>query len=270
MSWHLQASEYRWRSPAGGSLEFSVFGSDFLAGVREWRRAGTAAGPGRRLPIHHLFALDGRLASGPLVLNAGQWSHHVRGADLIAESPYSDQTPTGIECYWRPEARAVQGMMLEWWVSANTRLLDEQVQWSVSSEFELEWLELGKTDAAGHVTEWCPLPDGQTQAGSSSSTWEEPLAGQLAVLARLSEGAGYLALAAAVGDQRSLQIDLRRGENGRARARIQHELEMGFLEKGVIRRARLCLLWLADSESIRDEVRTLLREFYLSPQPLTV
>jgi len=270
MSWHLQASQYRWQSTDAGSLQFAVALSNLLAGVRDWQWSQTPGLAERPAPILSLFALRGRLDSGPLAMTSQDWVHHVRGHDLIAELPYSDQVPTGIECYWRPQTRDAGGLVIEWLVSANTRLLDEQIHWTVASEMEVEWLELGQTAADGRVLEWRPMPDGETEVGSTSSTWQEPLAGQLALLAKLPAGAGYVAMAAAVGDQRRIKVGLRRGENGTAHATLQHELQMGFLEKGVIRRARLWFMWMPGGESFRAEVQAQLQAFYLSPPPLTV
>lgn len=265
MSWKFQAIRYLWRASASASPQFSLALPDVLEGAQGW------LGPdGRPFPISQLFALEGRLNAGALSWDATDLQHHVRGQDLILEYPYSDDTPTGVECYWRPEESAEGGFAVQWLVSANTRLLDENIQWSVASEFQVASIEVGTTDDSGACSEFVALGNGVAVWESSPTTWESPLVGQKVLLMKLADDAGWLALAAAPGDQRQLRVDVAPDHRGGQRVAVRYELQMGFLEKGVIRRARLWCLWLPSNKYSLECLRKRLHEFYCSPQPLTV
>lgn len=265
MSWKFQANRYLWRPSAGGAPRFSLGLPDVLQGARGWFGLH-----GQALPIKQLFALEGRLTSGVLSWDARDLQHHVRGQDLILDYPYSEDTPTGVECYWRPEALFGGGLAVEWWVSANTRLLDENIEWSVASDFQATSIEVGNTDDSGTVTEFSRVEIGPSVWKSTPTTWESPLAGQKVLLIELAGDAGWVVMAVAPGDQRQLQVDVAPDLNGGQRITVRSELQMGFLEKGVIRRARLWCLWLPVHEYSRDRVQEQVHAFYRSPQPLTV
>jgi len=265
MSWERTAAEYRWRATQADSLECVVDLADLGEGIRQWMQP--SRGP---LPLTRAFALRGRLRSGPLTWDAAQWHHHVRGQDLIAELPYSEQTPTGIEFYWRAAELAGGGFRLEWLVSANTRLLDEVIEWSVDFDAQANQLRLGTSDAAGYVANWQELPAGQRVIETPPLTWEAPATGQAALWATLPGDAGSLVWAAAPGDQCGLAAELSPAGAAVHDVSLTYRLQMGFLEKGVIRRARLWLLWLPDRQNAAAVVAEHLQQFYLSPPPLTV
>ncbi len=265
MSWERTAAEYRWRATQAESLECVVDLADVGGGITQWLRPGR--GP---LPLTRAFALRGRLRSGPWTWDAAQWQHHVRGEDLIAELPYSEQTPTGIEFYWRAAEMAGGGFRLEWLVSANTRLLDEVIEWSVDFSCQVSQMRLGTSDGHGRVANWHPLPAGQSEVQTPPLTWEAPATGQPALWATLPGDAGSLAWATTPGDQCGLTMALSPAADGVSDASLNYRLQMGFLEKGVIRRARLWLLWLPECQNAAESVAEQLRQFYLSPPPLTV
>jgi hypothetical protein len=265
MSWKFQAIRYLWQPSSGETPQFSLEFPDVLHGGQGWLGAD-----GRAIPVLQLFALQGRLKAGSLSWDAGDLEHHVRGQDLILEYPYSDSTPTGVECYWRPEELVGGGLAVQWLVSANTRLLDENIQWSVVSEFQAASCAVGSTDETGGCAEFFGLKDGHSAWDSTPSTWDSPLAGQKVLLIKLVDDAGWVALAAAPGDQRQLRVDLVPGKGDSLRASVRYELQMGFLEKGVIRRARLWCIWLPMSENAPALMERHLQDLYRSPQPLTV
>lgn len=265
MSWKFQAIQYQWWAAAEDTPRFQLGLPDVLEGAIRWQSP-----EGHPFPLFRLFALEGHLKSGVLAWNAGDLQHHVRGNDLILEYPYSDSTPTGVECYWRPTPISAGGLALEWLVSANTRLLDEHIQWSVASEVAATSVMVGVTNAAGSCTEFTALEPGRSEWESSPTTWESPLTGQRIVLLDLPDAAGCLAVATAPGDQRRIHVELAPGRPGVFKVSIRYDLQMGFLEKGVIRRARLWCLWLPSSLNSRERILDLLGEFLLSPQPLTV
>ncbi|MBL8891728.1 MAG: hypothetical protein JNL67_17240 [Planctomycetaceae bacterium] len=265
MSWKFQAIQYQWWAAEENTPRFRLGLPDVLDGAVDWQLPNGGA-----LPLHRLFALEGHLKAGVLAWSASDLQHHVRGSDLILEYPYSESTPTGVECYWRPTVIPAGGMSLEWLVSANTRLLDENIQWSVASEFEAAGVVVGVTDAAGGCAEFTALERGRSEWESSPTTWESPLAGQRIVLLDLPNAAGSVAIATAAGDQRQLCLELVPTKAGVFNVSIKYDLQMGFLEKGVIRRARLWCLWLPSNLDSRERMLDLLREFLSSPQPLTV
>lgn len=265
MSWERTAAEYRWRATEGGSLECAVDLASLDAGMTRWSGPG-----GVPLPLSQAFALRGKLKSGPLTWEPSQWQHHVRGADLIVELPYSEQTPTGIEFYWRAAEIAGGGFRLEWLVSANTRLLDEVIDWSVDFKCQVNQLRLGTSDGHGRVAHWHPVSAGVQQIETPPLSWEAPATGQPALWATLPDAAGALAWATAPGDQCGLSVTLAATDSTTLDASLSYHLQMGFLEKGVIRRARLWLLWLPERPGLAEAVAEQLRQFYLSPPPLTV
>lgn len=265
MSWKFQANQYQWSAAAKSTPRFLLGLPKVLDGAVGWQSPN-----GDPFPLLRLFALEGHLKSGVLAWNAEDLQHYVRGSDLIIEYPYSDSTPTGVQCYWRPTPIPAGGLALEWLVSANTRLLDEHIQWSVASEFEATAVAVGVTDEAGSCAEFTALEQGRTEWESTPTTWESPLAGQRIVLLDLPNAAGCIAMATAPGDQRRLCLDLTPTRVGSFKVSIRYDLQMGFLEKGVIRRARLWCLWLPSNLNSRERILDLLGEFLLSPQPLTV
>ena len=274
MSWKFQGIRYQWMDAANASLQFSLGLPNVLAGPVTWH------GPnGRPVPIRQLFALTGKLRAGALAWDARELQHHVRGQDLICEYPYSEATPTGIECYWRPAVLDAGGLTLEWFVSANTRLLDENIEWSAASEFVAETVEAGCTGESGECTNYSSVAVGQTEWASEPTTWESPLKGQTTLVMKLANEAGWLAMATAPGDQRRLRVNVSKNLAGGFSVAVHNELQMGFLEKGVIRRARLWCLWLPaageppaaiDELEIRSVIQQQLQSFFCSPQPLTV
>ena len=93
------------------------------------------------------------------------------------------------------------------------------------------------------------------------------MSGQHAILMRLADGQGQVLLATAPGDQRQLTVTW--SDSARGWVEVRHQLEMGFLEKGVIRRARLFFVWLP-TEASHEDASEALQLWYRLPQPLTV
>jgi hypothetical protein len=265
MSWKFQAIRYLWQSAANGTPCFSVGLPNVLDGAIGWFGAD-----GEALPVARLFAWQGQQKGSPLTWDAGALEHYVRDQDLILDYPYSDDLPTGIECYWRPKDLIGGGLAIEWLVSANTRRLDEHMTCSVLSEFRAASIEVGSTDDSGACTEFSSVSNACSIWDSTPSTWESPLAGQKVLWIKLVDDAGWVALAAAPGDQRQLRVDLVPGKGDSLQASVRYELQMGFLEKGVIRRARLWCIWLPMIENAPALMERHLQELYRSPQPLTV
>ena len=93
------------------------------------------------------------------------------------------------------------------------------------------------------------------------------MSGQHAILMRLADGQGQVLLATAPGDQRQLTVTW--SDSAGDWVEVRHQLEMGFLEKGVIRRARLFFVWLP-TEASHEDASEALQLWYRLPQPLTV
>ncbi len=263
MTWSLDARKYAWNGSGIGQPTLRVDLADILRGANDWRTP-----QGNAIPIQTLFSLHG-YGFEPPHGSAADLQHYVRGNDLIIELPYSDQRPTGIQCYWRPMPTAGSGLSLEFWVSANTRLLDEQLQWTMETELRATGIQHGVTTAEGCIERWTDMTTASHECETPSSTWDEPLAQQHVLLFTLADGAGHLGLALSAGDLKRLTIKWDHNAAG-GMANVRHDLHLGFLEKGVIRRARGFAAWLPTSADAVPVMNRILQDFYLSPQPLTV
>lgn len=290
---------------------FQVSPDDPLAGMTDWK-CGT-----QHFPIEFLFGLQGYSLQQTWDRQVMQ-----RGGDLMVDFPYSEARPTGIEFYWRsesdaapasaqfnpataqsnpataqsnsataqsnsataqPNESATHAATIEWWVSANTRLLDESNAWSAVSQFHVAGVQLLDIDEHGRIESvsdchWDHQEPGaipikiDLSPNDAAKPAGHPLDRQQAFLFQLSGGQGTLVIAGYPGDQSVAQISvLSRDSDARSfQVQVIHRLNFGFLEKGVIRRARFFALILPPQIGVLAEIEHHLHRFYHSPLPLTV
>ncbi|GEM_PF-2540808 len=275
MSWEKEEDHYLWQGQSKSDFQMLVDPALPTSGMTSWKYAGVDA------PIDHLFAIEGYSIN-----DAADSEHLVRGDDLVVEFPYGENRPTGIECYWRvtqSESNSIatkgsidssveptdpklnNALNIEWWISANTRLLDEQITWSAISKLRCANVQMVEIDTQGRIANSTDLDDGAQTLSTHVSTAGNGVEDQNALILELSDIPATLVLATFPGDQTETKVSII-GET----VTLGHRLNFGFLEKGVIRRARILAALLPTQKEMTPIIEQALYDFYRSPLPLTV
>lgn len=253
MSWKHVSGKFVWTSTESG-LTCNLSRENPLDGVFQWdSKAG-------QLPVGCLFAVHGFNVG---LTTDAQWMQ--RDDDLSLTLPYTAERPTGVECYWRLAEESSGRCQLETWVSASTRLLDEQIHCCCKSSFDVTQVQLLHIDANGSIENSRELLNGQHTFAVGEASGENQLDQEIAFLCSLADSDYQLLLAGYPGDQSEVRLNYREGK-----LILEQQLNFGFLEKGVIRRARLLAVLLPPVPAIAVEVDRCLQSFYHSPLPLTV
>lgn len=260
MSWKKEESRYVWNDEQ--RARFQVDLQRPLQGL-----SGTLAGENESLQLFQVADIQ------PSGLEDADWSEaewSARQNNLSMDLPYSEARPTGIECYWRLDTQALEetpggGMTIESWVSANTRLLDEKIACRIISRCPATQVQLIQVDSDGTIESIQELSEGSHQFATDVSTRNNQVDQENALLCSLPESQYHLLLAGFPGDQLRRQVRLESGV-----LTVESELNFGFLEKGVIRRARLFAALLPSSAPLSTQAEHRLQAFYHSPLPLMV
>lgn len=250
MTWTLQDNQYTWTETATRlPVQIRVNAQQPLAGIET----------PDDLPIDQWFAIHG-LPVGDI--SDAEWFQ--RGSDLSMNLPYSAQRPTGCECYWRASTDE-RRLGMEFWFSANTRLLDEQIECHAHSRLRISQVQLIDLDPQGMMESTANLEPGAHSFVTDVGTGDDPVGREKALLCTLKDSDYHLLLAGYPGDQSRLELNWKGDE-----LEIWNHLNFGFLEKGVIRRARLYAELLPAIPGLLAEAERGLNQFYHSPLPLTV
>jgi len=184
---------------------------------------------------------------------------YIRGGDLIATFERVAPLTVSPQIYWRASYdQAVRAVGMEVVLSMQTDLLDSMPQSAVDSlGFNVELMHASQLDAQS----FSPLTSTTGLHGFNAS--ESSL--HLFVMRTLKNGPSY-AEVVHPSDFVSAEIDYRGEEYGSFRVRSL--LFPESLEKGVIRRARICG-WFLPAENDLEVAVELARRFVNEPPPLT-
>lgn len=262
MSWKQEATGYVWTGEQRARFEVNM--QHPLLGL-----SGKLVGDGNAV---QLFQVSDIRPSG---LEQANWSEAewlARQNNLSMDLPYSNDRPTGIECYWRFDTQdsedgvgANGGMTIESWVSANTRLLDEVIACQITSQCPATQVQLIQVDSDGTIESIQDVAEGTHQFSTEVSTRNNQVDQENALLCCLPDSDYHLLLAGFPGDQLQRSVQFEAGK-----LTVQSELNFGFLEKGVIRRARLFAAFLPSNAPLSTQAEQRLQTFYHSPLPLMV
>lgn len=262
MSWKRQQQGYLWESSQSDRpVRLKVDVDAPFSGVGCQCSVDAASDATQEVEADRLFAIGGM--SWETVADA-DWM--LRDNDLSMNLPYTQSRPTGAECYWRlPNPEGSSAIAMEFWFSANTRLLDEQIRCWAESVFAATQVQLLHLDGQGCIETTRELSETAHQFTTEVSTTGNQVDRERAFLSTLRGSDYHLLIAGYPGDQTQVTLDW----DGQ-RVALQNHLNFGFLEKGVIRRTRLLAAWIPPVASLTSEVERCLQEFYTSPLPLTV
>jgi hypothetical protein len=177
---------------------------------------------------------------------------YVRGDDLIAGYGASRQFPFATQVYWRLMHDNNDTLRMACIVSVQTDLLDTHPMMEASSELPASEVLLVSTD------------DSNAQAPTTLPSFVPPEAGARLVLVRIA-GVDFT-YAEAIDPSDFCGVKLSRSDT--AGARITWRLFSHFLEKGVIRRGRLCSMLVPRKDDMQHAAHSF-REFLASDLPLT-
>jgi hypothetical protein len=175
---------------------------------------------------------------------------YVRGSDLFAEyAPEVDRVYRQV--YWRATETQFAAVQIELVVSVRTDLLDSQPHWPIrSSVGGAELLHAGQLDAKA-FHEVC----GQQLQFSCQDSAEH-----LFIFRQPKLGMSYAEMVH--------PSDFFAAECDGGEMRVRHDLFPERLEKGVIRRGRICSWFLPGEDDLARAVE-LARQFVAEPLPLT-
>lgn len=178
---------------------------------------------------------------------------YVREDDLIASYGATDAFPFASQVYWRLTQHDVDAVRVACILSVQTELLDTHPVMEVSCEMSADVVMLLSTDDLSARPTHAPLPSLlPRQAGA-----------QLVLLRHAGLDLTY---AEAIDPSDFCGVEL--SQTDQRRVRVTWRLFSHFLEKGVIRRGRLCSMLVPRDNDAQHAVR-LFREFLASELPLT-
>lgn len=219
-------------------------------GVVSFRLDAWQAAPQDRFDV---FVLGAPLAAWKLD------EAYVRGADLVATYAKTPPYHVAPQVYWRATwIAAWNAVKLELVLSVQTDLLDSQPRTTIESGGQATSLWLAEELAPGEFREWSP--------GDPPTFRSSPALPQLYVIRREEAGFSYAELVHP-SDFVAASIDADLGTTGDIFS-VRSTLFPERLEKGVIRRARVCG-WFLPRENDLAATAELAREFVAEPLPLT-
>ena len=222
-----------------------------------------------------LAAIDGKLLGIRPAIDGADTLQledaYARGNDLVAHFKPTDSFPFRTEVYWRvePTDSSASELRLSLIVSVQTDLLDTQPLLDIVSTLNVSTINSTQT------TLLSPFADG---AGSADGTgdWQvvpdsQPNTQAQALLVELPQQAGAWFEAIHPSDRSEALLACQTTElpTGGPATQVQWRLFSHFLEKGVIRRARVTAALLA-AKSAREQAATYYQAFAQQAPPLTV
>lgn len=176
---------------------------------------------------------------------------YCRGQDLIVEYPADQRTAIAGELYWRLIERSPELLALEWIYSLRTSLLDTKPAPIARCQIK----------AKADQIECTSIRNPNVEALIKDPRRLKP-ANNFCFFAIESECS--LAVGAFPNDLQNLQV-----QTGGEQTELAFHLKSEFLEKGVIRRHRLCMAIAAGADS-HEKIQQVADNFVRSELPLTV
>lgn len=276
MAWSENKNSVQWQEPQFGfRFQFPNCNdtSQNFPGMTDWNFAGSL------IPsLKSILSVQG----APAGIRTGTDDPVIcRDNQFALDLHYKENRPTGFDFKVQnvnAESSPNISGSLQWCFSANTSLLDESLDLTARSTIDAAEVSLLNLDPSGCILESLPIDSttfsadldyfqnlSQSQDGNQkqSNLIDRNSRDCWAISALLKDSSTHFLLAAFPGDV--THLSLRQTESG---LEISHRLNFGFLEKGVIRRARFFTALMDKTNSTDDGIQEKFKAFYQSKLPL--
>jgi len=245
-----------------------------ISGMTDWQFVGSPADH-----VQSILSVQGvpggiqTTAEDPIVFRDNQFG---------LELHYNQDRPTGFDFKVkniRTEKSPQVNSSFQWCFSANTSLLDESLDLTAKTVLRSSEATLLNLDPTGSIIETKRLESGELEAdldffqnldqatvsaNGQSNLIDRKSRDCWAISAICKQKNTKLILAAFPGDV--THLSLKKSSDGSLT--LAHKLNFGFLEKGVIRRARFFVALLDGQASCDNAAESLLKDCYLPKLPL--
>lgn len=246
-----------WNRPtaklAAGELEGTLEVAQPARGIHELRLAGQAV-------VGSIFGVVVQSTSEPAVANLSLRDAYVRGGDLVAKYDQNGAQPIRMSAYWRvapADDLQTSYPVLSLTISVETDLLDTHPTIQVATHLPTSEMQLVRDPGSTH-------PPSEPVILNAGKTAEVVADAATLVLYRDADRDVSYAEMTHPTDFHRLTVEQVESSNARAEWRLFGE----FLEKGVIRRARMRGVWLPRDRDLERAIECY-RDFAESKIPLT-